>query len=222
MFVANATKRSIMKNILFEGIEEESVKKLLKCFNAYEQSYSRGSYILHSGDNISSLYLVLKGGLNAQAFDIYGNVNLISHIPEGGLFGGAFAFSDEAPCPDLVSAEDSRILVLPIDKGLCPCERKCDTHMQFYSNLIKLLARRSASLITKINHLSQRSIREKLLSYLKTEEIKQGGGYIKLHFDRQQLADYLCVDRASLSRELSKMKEDGIIDYNKNTFKLLV
>lgn len=210
-----------MKNILFDGIEEESTRKLLKCFNAYEQQYSKGSYIVHSGDTITSLYLVLSGSINAQTFDMYGNVNIISRITEGGLFGGAFAFSEGTPCPDLVAEEDSRILVLPVNRALCPCENKCDTHMRFYSNLIKLLAKRSASLITKINHISQRTIREKLTSYLNTEALRQKSNYIVLEFDRQQLADYLCVDRAALSRELSKMRAEGLIDYNKSTFKLL-
>ncbi len=210
-----------MENVLFEGIEEESVRKLLKCFNAYEQHYNKGAYIVHSGDSISSLYLVLGGSINAQTSDIYGNVNIISRVSNGGLFGGAFAFSEGMPCPDLVAEEDSKILVLPINNALCPCENKCDTHMRFYSNLIKLLAKRSTSLITKINHISQRTIREKLLSYLNTEALRQKSNYIIIEFDRQQLADYLCVDRAALSRELSKMRAEGLIDYNKSTFKLL-
>lgn len=209
-----------MENILFNGITEDGINKLLRCFNAYEQTFGKGSYIVHSGDSITSLYIVLSGCINAQNLDIYGNVNIISRISAGNLFGGAFAFSEDIPCPDLVAEEESKILVLPVEKALYPCDCKCDAHMRFYSNLIRLLAKRSASLITKINHISQRTIREKLLSFLKTEALKQGGNYITIEFDRQQLADYLCIDRSALSRELSKMKAESLIDYNKNTFKL--
>ena len=146
---------------------------------------------------------------------------LLAQIPPGGVFGEAFAFSGEALTVTAIAGEDSRILLLDCEKALSVCPSDCDGHRRFLSNMLRLFAGKNLFLTGRIEHLSKRSLREKVLAYLHDCAEKSGGNSFSIPLDRQGMADYLAADRSALSYVLSGLRKEGIIDYRKNHFTLL-
>lgn len=202
---------------LFIGIDDEKLPELLKKLQVKELNFVKNQTILHYGEKVFDIYICLEGELVLENVDINGQVSILSGISSSGLFGGAFAFTDSLIPADLRAITDGRALVIS-NKAINELSDADPNKAIIYRNLITILANKSAFLITKIRHLSKRSIRAKLLSYFGELEKKFGKKVISMPFDRQGLADYLCVDRAALSRELSKMRDEGLIDFHKNSF----
>lgn len=206
---------------LFLGIEEEKIDALLGCLRAREQSYEKSSFVFHADDKATSVGIVISGSVNVIQEDYWGNRTILAHIRPGGLFGEAYSCAGIERLPvGVVAAEDSTVLFLDYRKIITTCSAACAFHTSLISNMIGVLANNNMKLAKKLEHLSKRSIREKLLSFLSTEAVKQEGSTIEVPFDRQELAEFLGVDRSALSRELSKMKKDGLIAYEKNRFTL--
>lgn len=202
---------------LFIGIDDEKLPELLKKLRVNELNFVKNQIILHYGEKVSDIFVCLEGELVLENVDINGQVSILSGISSGGLFGGAFAFTDSLIPADLRAITNGHALV--ISKDAINALPDADPYKSIiYRNLITVLANKSAFLITKIRHLSKRSIRAKLLSFFGELEKKSGKKIISMPFDRQGLADYICVDRSALSRELSKMRDEGLIDFHKNTF----
>lgn len=204
---------------LFEGIDKENLQGLLQNFSAKEMSCKKNQVILHQGEHVDNIYICLNGAFNVESVDLQGEVSLISHITEGGYFGGAFAFTATPSPADFRAISQAMVLIIPI-KSIISKQNPTPSETKFLYNLISVLAHKSTFLITKIQHLAKRTIRGKITSYLSTVEASQGKKDIVIPFDRQGLADYLSVDRSALSKELSSMKADGLIDYHKNRFLL--
>lgn len=206
-----------MKSILFIGITEKDLPAVLKRLNAVESTVEKNRIVVHAGEKISSVYVCIEGAFVLETIDANGIVSILSEITEGGLFGGAFAFTESVAPADLRATEKGKLLVIPIESLKNMPDGDENKSIILY-NLVGILARKSAYLTTKIQHLSKRSIRAKIISYLAEIENRTGKKEFTVPFDRQGLADYICVDRAALSKELSKMKKEGLIDYKKNRF----
>ena len=205
---------------LFKNISKEKAERLIVDLGAYRKDYKKGDYVANAGERIDHVYYIEKGSIRAENVDYSGNVSIISKVGVGGVFGGAYAFSDEI-CPlDVLAVEDSRIIVFPA-ASLFKRVRDNDVGEVFTRNFVGVLAAKSVSLVTKINHVTAKGIRGKITAYLTTESAKNQSDSFTVPFSRQQLADYLSVDRSALSKELSSMKEEGLIDYRKNKFLLL-
>ncbi len=210
-----------MDSKLFEGISENDLSDLLKTLGAKKLSCEKNQVAVHQGEHVKAVYVCLDGSFNVENVNLYGEVNIISHISKGGYFGGAFAFSSTPSPADFKAVSAGTVLIIPIKRilendNLNPCEIK------FLWNLTGILARKSTFLITKIQHLTERTIREKVISYLSYESSLQGKNDVVIPFNRQELADYLSVDRSALSKELSAMRADGLIEYRKNKFSLKI
>lgn len=204
---------------LFAGINDDKISDLFKILRVKELDFVKNQTILHYGEKVSDIFICLEGELVLENVDINGQISILSEIGSGGLFGGAFAFTDSLSPGDLRAIADGKALI--VNKNAINSLSDDNPYKSIiYRNLITILANKSTFLITKIKHLSKRSIRAKILSYFGELEKKSGKRIIVLPFDRQGLADYICVDRSALSRELSKMRDEGLIDYHKNTFVL--
>ncbi len=209
--------QDLSKILLFDGLNAEQVSEFLKCINAKTINLKKGEEVFSSGQKITNVALVVKGALAVSRIDWWGRRDILSTVTENNLFGGGYAYSDIAESSLSVYAScDSEIILINAHKLITPCQKSCFCHSKVMVNLIRILAKRNVNLIEKIKNLSARTTREKILSLLSSHLTK--GKAITLPYNRQEMADYLCVDRASLSRELSNLQKEGIIKFNKNKF----
>lgn len=206
---------------LFHGTTEEEVKEMLNCLGARTRSYKKGSLIYQAGDTVHAMGLVLTGSVTIENDDIWGRRNILSHISPGQVFAETYAcISSEPLLVNVTAAESTEVLFLNVNRLLTTCQNSCVHHTRLIHNLLSISARKNLALSRRILHTSPRTIRERLLSYLSEEALRQGSCQFTIPFDRQQLADYLSVDRSALSAELGKMQREGLITFRKNYFEL--
>jgi len=214
-------KEEIPDSPLFTGIHPEEQESILKCLSAVEKKYEKGETVFLAGHEICSMGFVLSGSVEIFRDDFWGNRQVLGHVESGELFGEAYAcMPGEALMVNVEAAEKSRILLLDIGKLLHVCTPACAHHTQLIHNLLYIMAKKNLMLTRKIDHMGQRSIREKVMAYLSFESERQKKRTFEIPYNRQQLADYLSVDRSALSAELSRMKRDGLIQFSKNLFTL--
>lgn len=202
---------------LFAGIEENELISLLKCLDANVKEYSKDDFIFHAGESLSNVGLVLSGSVHIINEDFWGNRIIISQVNHGFIFGESYAFSG-SPITSVsaVVNENSKIMHLDVKRVITTCSSSCIFHAKLIRNLMTILAEKNSMLINKIQHTSKRTTREKLLSYFSDESKKSESSSFVIPFNRQQLSDYLCVDRSAMSFELSKMRSEGLLEYKKN------
>ncbi|MDO4555811.1 MAG: Crp/Fnr family transcriptional regulator [Lachnospiraceae bacterium] len=211
----------ITQTELFRGITQEDAKAMLHCLQAVERKYSKGSFIYRQGDKIEAAGVILSGAVHVVQNDIWGNQNLLANVVPGELFSETYAcLPGQDSMVDVIAAKDCEILFLNTKKVLKSCSSACVFHSRLIQNLLSVLAAKNLELTQKIQHTAPKSIRERVLSYLSYQAMKQGKFQFEIPFSRQQFADYLCVDRSALSNELSKMQKEGVIEYKKNYFSL--
>jgi CRP-like cAMP-binding protein len=207
---------------LFKDIKEPDLQPLLVCLSPKLAQYEKNDIVFMSGDSINSFGVVLSGQVQIVLEDYYGNRSILAQIGKGNLFGESFAFAENESLPVFViAAAESKLLFLDCRRLASPCANSCAYHRQLIQNMLKILALKNISLTQKIELVSKKTIREKLLAYLSAEAQKAGKSSFSIPFDRQGLADYLSVDRSAMSAVLSKLRNEGIINFNKNKFELL-
>jgi len=213
---------SIRNCALFRSIDEESVATLLNCLGARRSLYKKTEFIFHVDDVASSVGVVVKGSVNVIQEDYWGNRTILAHGSPGEIFGEAYSCAEEQRLPvSVVAAENSEIMLLDYRKIVSTCSSACIFHTHLISNMLRIVANNSITLTKKLEYVSKRTLREKLLAFLSAESKQSNSPTVSIPFDRQQLAEFLCVDRSALSRELSNMRRDGLIDYRKNQFTIL-
>ncbi len=212
----------IQKTPLFKGMSREEVQNAVEYLNGRIMDFKKGMYIMRRSEKVKTIGLIIKGTVRIEKEDYYGNRSIIADVNEGDIFGEVYACLDNAALGvNVFAAKDSKILML--DMGNVDWEKGAaqEFYVRLIHNLISILAFKAYSLNRKIEHITKRSTREKLLSFFSEQAITAQSPSFDISFNRQELADYLCVDRSAMSLELSKMSKDGIIVYNKNHFKLL-
>ncbi|HIV85694.1 MAG TPA: Crp/Fnr family transcriptional regulator [Candidatus Monoglobus merdigallinarum] len=208
----------IKKSKLFYKISERDIEAMLSGHETAVRSYLRGEYIFRRGQQINSAAVVLCGFVQIESEDYWGNLSILSKVGRGELFGEAYAcLKNSAISVSAVAETDAVILFVGIDEIT---SAQNPLHVQLTLNLLTVLAEKNRVLAQKIEHMSRRSIREKLLSYLSEQSQAHGSPVFLIDFNRQQLADFLSVDRSALSRELCRMRSEGILDFHKNRFEL--
>lgn len=211
-----------MKNSkIFDGISENDLKALNYCFKTKILKFDKSSTLVNEGEPLENIFLVLSGHIRSILTDYYGNTSIIADHFSGDAVGIEEAFgSVEVANYTLIAIEDTEILQMNKYRVVKPCENQCPRHQTLQNNLVKIISKRNLDLLEKFNHITKHSTREKVLAYLMSVSKKNGSSYFDIPFNRQELADYLSVERSALSFELSKMKKDGIIDFTKNHFRL--
>lgn len=211
----------LLQTSVFSGITTEEIKDMLSCLSAREVTFGKDEIIFSYGTRLTSIGIVLDGCVHILKEDFWGNANLMSECQPGDIFGEAYAINASAPLEmNIFSAADSRILFLEVNKILTVCSSACEFHNRLIQNLLTLVARKNFELNRKLEHMSKRTTREKLLSYLSTESKKANASTFTIPFNRQQLADYLSVDRSAMSNELCKLRDEGVLEFRKNSFTL--
>ncbi len=209
-------------SLLFRGISQDDLPRMLNCLNARRTRHSRQDLILREGEKISELGFVLFGQAQVTKDDYMGNRTIFADILPGDVFAEAYAFRKELPVPiNVISITESEILWLDCGRITGICSKVCNFHTKLVENLLFIMASKNILLNRKIEHISKRTTREKLLAYLSDQAFLQGSRAFSIPFNRQELADYLCVDRSAMSSELSKLQSEGIIRYKLNHFAFL-
>ena len=207
---------------LFSGVGEEDISSLLSCLGARKKEYKKGEYILREGEHISDIFILVEGKIHIQKDDYWGNRSILSVISVGEMFGEGYAAPESgALLNDVVAVEVSSVIFFDVKRILTTCSSACRFHNMIVQNMFFAISDKNRKLVQKLGHMSGRTTRTKLISYLSEEAKRQGSSSFTVPFNRQQLADYLCVDRSAMSNELCKMRDEGMIKFEKSRFELL-
>lgn len=208
---------------LFSGISEDELAAILSCLSAEKKDFPKEAFVLRAGDATDSIGLVLAGTVLIIQEDIWGNRNILSKAGPGQTFAAAYACAPGSKLNVSVIAETPvTAMFLNVKRILNMCSSACSHHSRVIRNLLSELAGKNLRLNEKLTHIGQRTTRSKIMSYLSAEAQRLGTYEFDIPFSRQQLADYLAVERSGLSLELGKMRSEGLIDFNKSHFILKV
>ena len=207
---------------LFSGVGDDDISAMLNCLQAKIRTFQKGDYVFREGEHIDHITVLLEGKLLIQHDDFWGNRNIVHVIRVGEMFGEAYAAPESGVLlNDVIAEEDSTIIVFDVKRILTVCSSACRFHSMVVQNLLFSISEKNRKLLQKIGHMSKRSTRTKLLSYLSEEAKRHNSRHFTIPFTRQQLADFLCVDRSAMSNELCKMRDEGLLIFDKNEFTLL-
>lgn len=207
---------------LFVHISDEDMIPMLGCLGGHVVSYAKKETILWEGEPARNIGIILAGAAQLVQMDYFGNRNIVANVGVSELFGESFACAGVEELPiSIVAAEKSRILFLDCLKITHFCGNACAFHRQIIFNLLKVVAEKNLIFHRKIEVTSRRSTREKLMAYLMQQAKIQQNSCVEIPYDRQELADYLAVERSGLSAEISKLRREGILECRKNRFVLL-
>lgn len=213
----------LSSSLLFRGISENELSSMLACLEARKEDFPRGAFVLHAGDKTDAIGLLLSGSVLIIQEDIWGNRNILSKAGPGQTFAVSFACSPKSLLNVSVTAETPvTVMFLNVRRILGICPSACSHHRRVIENLLSELAEKNLSFSEKLTHMAQRTTRSKLMSYFSAEAQRLGTYEFDIPFSRQQLADYLAVDRSGLSLELGKMHREGLLDFHKNHFILKI
>lgn len=206
---------------LFRGLCDAEILAVLGCMQVSPHRYSKGAYILHTGQEEYRAGILLEGEAQIAMEDAAGNRHILAGVTPGQLFAEAYACAELPMLPVNVRAlRDCTVAFMDVRRIAGSCDNACAFHARLMRNLLSILAQKNIQLNRNIRHLSRRTTREKLLSYLEEQALLCQSRRFAIPLDRQGLADLLCVDRSAMSAELSKLRAEGALDYCKNEFVL--
>lgn len=207
---------------LFLGIEENDLLKMLNCLGAKIESFDKKFTVFAEGNRAKYIGIVLSGNVQITQVDYYGNRSILGNVSSTQVFLESFACAEVGAIPvDVVATEPTVIMLIDCGHILHTCSNNCGFHQQLIFNLMKDLAQKNIAFHEKIEVTSKRSTRDKLMAYLLTQAKKAESNSFTIPFDRQELADFLEVDRSGLSAEISKLRNEGVLKSHRSSFTLL-
>lgn len=214
---------SVLKRTkLFSGIGDDEISAMLSCLGTRLYTFKKGEYVFRQGEHLNDITVLAEGTLHIQNDDYWGNRSILGRISVGEMFGEAYVAPESGTLlNDVVAVEDSVVIFFDVKRVITTCSSACRFHAMVVQNMFFAISEKNRKLVQKLGHMSKRSTREKLISYLSEEAKKQNSASFKIPFNRQQLADFLSVDRSAMSNELCKMRDEGLIQFDKSSFKLL-
>ena len=206
---------------LFHGIRPEDRITMLGCIGYHVGTFRKGDIVGFEEEHMKYIGIVLSGAVDMVKEDLWGNKTMLVRIFRNEVFGETFACgSDNLSVVTFLVSEDAKVLFLPFNRVMHSCTMACQFHHRLIENMVRVIADKNRDLMRKVEVVSKRTIREKLLAYLSLQAQTQNSRYFEIPLGRVELAEYLCVDRSALTRELAKMKDEGLIDYDRNCFRL--
>ncbi|MDR3121033.1 MAG: Crp/Fnr family transcriptional regulator [Clostridiales bacterium] len=196
---------------------------MLDCLGARLCAYAKDETIYFAGDTVAEIGLAVSGRLHLVKDDIWGNTSLVAEVTPPELFAEAVVCGNLGKIPvSVIAKEESEVLFIDYKRVVTSCSSACVFHSKLIRNMISILALKNIMMAAKMEHITKRTTKEKLLSYLAEQARQKGGKAFDIPFNRQELADYLSVERSALSAEMSKLKAGGVMDYRKNHFEMLI
>lgn len=212
----------LKKCILFQEIEEKELMPLMQCMNARIKNYKAGEYVFLSGDTINDIGVVLEGTVDIIKENLAGNRNIVAILKQGDMFAEGIVCTVERISPVSVRIrEDTKIIMIPYERVIKSCGNSCTFHIRLIQNMMVILGEKNVRLNQKMELLILKGMRDKLATFLLSEVEGSRNNIFKIGMNRNELAQYLNVSRTSMCRELARMKDEGLIDYYGNSFKLL-
>jgi CRP-like cAMP-binding protein len=213
---------TLQKSPLFEGVSDAELAEMTKCLGVRFKEYGKGETIYRVQDFVREIGVVVTGRVHIIKDDAWGNQNIIAEIGAGEMFAEAFVCGGVGVLPvSVIAVSDCEIMFADFQRIITQCGNACVFHILLIRNIVGILARKNIMLQGKMEHITKRTTREKLLSYLSEQSRQRGANSFEIPFDRQGLADYLSVERSALSAEMSRLKSEGVIDYRKSHFEVL-
>lgn len=207
---------------LFYGVQEKDMEPLLNCLGGYVKSFKKGEYIFFEEENVRHIGIIISGSVDMIKEDIWGNKTMLVRMRREELFGETFTCgADQSSVVNFFASSNALVLFLPFERVMHSCSMTCVFHHRLIENMVAIIARKNKQLMEKVEVISKKNLRDKILSYLSHQAQKHGTKYFEVPLGRVELADYLCTDRSALTRELNIMREEGIIDFDKNMFQIL-
>jgi CRP-like cAMP-binding protein len=207
---------------MFKNIEHHELQKMLNCLNPRILTYSKSETIVNSQDPFEGIGIVIEGEVLIAKESMAGDRTVMTMLKKGDMFGEMVSFSEKKVWPATVTAQtDCTVIFVSPEKVISMCNKMCDSHRQLIENLLKIMSKKALMLNRKVEYLSIRSLRGKLCAYFLEQHKITNKNIFTLTMNRDELADFFNVARPSVSRELSKMKEEGLIDFHKSSFKIL-
>lgn len=212
----------LMGSSLFHGIQPKNIDEAIQCLGVYEKSYEKNNMILGAGTRVSSIGVMSEGSAQIIREDADGNRAILSDLAVADMFAEAYAAAGWEEIPiSVIATSFCRVFWIPYNKILSPCSNACEHHRTLIENLIKIIAVKNILMNEKMRLISCKTTKEKLLTYLHDYSEKTGKNKFKMPFSRNELADYLNADRSAMSRELSRLRDEGLIRYSRNEFEIL-
>ena len=212
-----------MKNPLspvFKGITQEEFEEMKRCACLREKSYRKNERVFRPGDSTTELGIVLSGSVIVENTDVWGNTGVLTKVEPGGVFAETYALCRTPMMVDVVVHTDSRILFVNLSALQPDAVARTGWQQKLLTNLLDIAVRKNLTLTERMSCISAKTVRARVLTFLSAQSLAAGSETFLIPFDRQQMADYLNVDRTALSKELGRMKADGLIDFRKNHFSI--
>lgn len=207
---------------VFKGISSIEMESMMVCLGTYMKDYTKEQYIILSEDVVDAVGLILSGDVQMIREDLWGNKTLLVSMKYGDLFGETFACGvNNNATVSFIASTNSKIMFIPFNRIMHTCSSSCRFHHTLIQNMITLIAEKNANLMDKVDILSKKTLREKISTYLLNESGKYKSLYFDISFGRVQWAEYLNADRSALTRELNAMRDEGMIEFDKNSFHIL-
>ena len=212
---------SKLESPLFDGIRREDLQAMLGCTGYHISSYRKGEIIAMEEEHIRHVGILLSGAVDMIKEDLWGNRTMLVRVRKNEMFGETFACGDDTlSVVTFAVFEDAEILFIPFNKIMHTCTNACEFHHQLIENMVRIIANKNRDLMRKVEVVSKKTLREKILAYLSVQAQIHGSRYFEVPLGRVELAEYLCADRSALSRDLSNMKAEKLIDYDRNWFRI--
>ena len=207
---------------IFASASEFECQAMMFCFKTRFKIFNKNSSIVKQGDTMDEVVLILKGSALVENVDNLGDISILMRLKQGHVYGLESAYAGEETYKDsLIAREKTLVMFMNKHRVITPCANKCRRHDIVVKHLMQMVAKSNMKLLDKITHLSKKTIREKLMSYLTALAKKRGTNYFELPYNKTELANYLSIDRTAMSAELTRMKQDGLIDFEKRQFHLI-
>lgn len=214
--------QQLQKTMLFRGMTEAEITEAVQVLETYEKRYEKGETLLTAGSITERLGLVLEGSVRIESNDVWGNRTIISHVGMGQVFAETYALLENEPMlVDVTASEDCRVLFLRSGRIQSLKISLKPWTLKYITNLLTISTHKNLILSGRSFHTAPKNIRGRVMSYLNSVSLQKHTREFDIPFDRQQLADYLNLERSALSKELGKMQRDGLISVRKNHFKIL-
>lgn len=214
--------KTLMLSSLFQGVTEPELEAMLNCLGAVERKYKKNDVILLAGTKVSSVGILVEGNAQITRDDAEGNRAILSELGRADLFAEAYVAAGSAEVPiTVIATTDCRIAWIPFSKIVGTCSVACGFHRTLVQNMMQVIAMKNILMNEKMRILSCKTTKEKLITYLADYSERVGKNKFKIPFSRNELADFLSVDRSAMSRELSRLRDEGFLNYHKNEFEIL-
>ena len=211
-----------VRSLLFSGIQPEDMEGMLGCIGYHVRTFQKGEIISFEAETINHVGVVLEGAVDMVKEDVWGNRTMLLRSYAEDVFGETFACGEDSlSVVTFVASEACKVLFLSFCRVMHTCTHACAFHQTLIENMVRIIARKKRELMRKIEVVSKKTLREKILAYLSIQSQSQGKSRFEIPLGRGEWAEYLCADRSALTRELAKMKDEGLINYHRNSFEIL-